>query len=84
MDQTDSASLRKAEQYFKLANQKDPGVGPRLMPELLAWLPIKFKGMSYFPGEGLPKMHKYLEKALELDPNSADAYYQTGRNCSLD
>ena len=75
LDQISPASLEKAFQYFKLAAEIDPDWAP---PYAGLANVIQYRNQMGFltPSEAIPQIHNYLDKALELDPNSAEAYYQ--------
>jgi len=76
-DQMSEDALQRAAQYFKLANEQDPGWAPpyRGMASVLErQYQMDFVERSI----AMPKLSEYLEKALELDPNSSWVYNLTG------
>ncbi len=73
-EQLGEESIRKAMEYFEIAIDKDPTWAPPYAGMALVWGVL---GGSGFTPEtvALPKQYNYLNKALELDPNSATAHY---------
>ena len=70
----DEESMKKALEYFGLAIEIDPEWADPYAGLANAWGLFGF--FEYLPKSvTLPKVYKYLNKALELDPNSARAHY---------
>ncbi|MEN8125062.1 MAG: hypothetical protein ABFR32_08010 [Bacteroidota bacterium] len=70
----DKQSVENAMKYFELAIEIDPEWADPYAGLANAWGLLSFFG--YLPKSvTLPKVYKYLNKALELDPNSAQAHY---------
>jgi len=73
-EKLDMRSIEKALKYFQLASELDPEWADPYAELANAWGLFSFFG--YLPKSvTLPKVYKYLDKALELDPNSAQAHY---------
>jgi TolB-like protein len=73
-EQLGEESIRKAMEYFQIAIDKEPDWAPPYAGMALAWSVLG--GMGFTPETVvLPKQYNYLNKALELDPNSATAHY---------
>ena len=73
-EKLDENSVTKALEYFQLANELDPEWADPYAGLANAWGLFGFFG--YMPRSvTLPKVYPYLNKALELDPNSAKAHY---------
>jgi len=67
-------SLRKAQEYFQKAIDLDPEWADPYAGMANAW--ALFGNFSFLPkSQTLPNTYKYMNKALELDPNSAQAQY---------
>ena len=68
-------SMEKALEYFELAIEIDPEWADPYAGLANAWnmFGIFFRVLP--KSETVPKVYKYLNKALELDPNSAQAHY---------
>ena len=67
-------SIEKALNYFQIAIEKDPEWADPYAGLANAWGVLG--EFNIFPkSETLSKKYKYLNKALELDPNSAQAHY---------
>jgi len=72
-EKLDPESMKMAEEYFKIAIEREPE-----WAEPYARLASVYGGFYPLPKSvTLPLRYKYLNKALELDPNSADAHYVT-------
>ena len=70
----DEASVQKSLKYFQLASELDPEWADPYAGLANAWGLFSFFG--FLPQSvTLPKVYPYLNKALELDPNSAQAHY---------
>ncbi len=70
-EKLDPESMKRAEEYFKIAIEREPEWAEpyaRLSSVYSAFYPLP-KSVT------LPLKYKYLNKALELDPNSAEAHY---------
>ena len=63
-----------AERYFDLALEKDPSFAPAYTGRALLWLYRNQMGIAS-PEEAAPKAKAASWRALELDPNSADAHH---------
>ncbi len=73
----DKESVEKAKEHFELATEIDPEWADPYAGLANAWGLSSF--FRYLPESvTLPKVYKYLNKALELDPNSAQAHYVKG------
>jgi len=73
-EKLDKESMEKALEYFELATEIDPEWADPYAGLANAWGVFSFFG--YLPKSvTLPKKYKYMNKALELDPNSAQAHY---------
>lgn len=73
-EKLDEQSVNKALKYFQLAADLDPEWAEPYAGLANAWGLFSFFG--YLPKSvTLPKVYPYLNKALELDPNSAKAHY---------
>ena len=70
----DKESMKKAVEYFELAIEIDPEWADPYAGLANAWGVLG--ELFFFPKSvTLPKVYKYLNKALELNPNSAQAHY---------
>jgi len=74
-EKLDKESMQKALDYFELAIDKDPEWADPYAGLANAWnmFGIFFKNLP--KSVTVPKVYKYMDKALELDPNSAQAHY---------
>jgi len=73
-EKLDEQSVNKALDYFQLAADLDPDWAEPYAGLANAWGLFSFFG--FLPKSvTLPKVYPYLNKALELDPNSAQAHY---------
>jgi len=73
-EKLDEQSTKKALEYFQLAADLDPEWADPYAGLANAWGLFGFFG--FLPKSvTLPKVYPYLNKALELDPNSAKAHY---------
>jgi len=73
-EKLDQKSVQKALEYFQLATELDPEWADPYAGLANAWGLFGF--FNYLPkSQTLPKVYPYLNKALELDPNSAQAHY---------
>ncbi len=79
-EKLDWESMLKAVDYFELAIEIDPEWADPYAGLANAW--SMFGGFfgTLPKSETLPKKYKYLNKALELDPNSAQAHYVKALN----
>ena len=68
------ADLETALQYYELALKKDPDYAPAYSGIALAWAGLKQMGIVS-PDEAGSKMEEAVQRALELDDNSAEAHY---------
>ncbi|MCK5210605.1 MAG: hypothetical protein KAQ79_21375, partial [Cyclobacteriaceae bacterium] len=79
-EKLDKESMEKSLDYFELAVEKDPEWADPYAGLANAWglfgtfLRVLPKSVT------LPKVYKYLDKALELNPNSARAHYVKALN----
>lgn len=73
-EKLDEKSVQKALQYFQLATELDPDWADPYAGLANAWGLFSFFGYLP-PSVTLPKVYPYLNKALELNPNSAQAHY---------
>jgi class 3 adenylate cyclase/TolB-like protein/tetratricopeptide (TPR) repeat protein len=79
LNQFNEASLKMAKRYFNLAIKKEPLWGPPYAG--LAEVGNYQKQVGLEPVESiLPKIQDNLNKALELDPNSANTHYVNAGN----
>ncbi|MEN8250535.1 MAG: hypothetical protein ABFS32_16500, partial [Bacteroidota bacterium] len=73
-DQLTPEGLQKALEYFNLAIEKDPDWGPPYAGIAEFWIGMRQMGLA--PSSvTIPNIYKYLDKATELDPNSANTIY---------
>ncbi len=73
-EKLDEESIQKALEYFQLAIEIDPEWADPYAGLANAWGLFRFFG--YLPANAVvPNVHKYINKALEMDPNSAHAHY---------
>jgi TolB-like protein len=74
LDEIDRVSLQKASKYFTLATRIDPDWAPPYAG--LAMVGAYQMQMSFkMPSDARQMIYKNLNRALELDPNSADSHY---------
>ena len=67
-------AFQKALEYFMLAIEKDPEWGPPYAGIAEFWIGMRQMGLA--PSSvTIPKIYEYLDKATELDPNSANTHY---------
>jgi TolB-like protein/Tfp pilus assembly protein PilF len=78
-EKLDKESMEKALDYFELAIELEPDWADPYAGLANAWGML---GEAFFFPKSvtLPKKYKYLNKALELDPNSAQAHYVKATN----
>jgi class 3 adenylate cyclase/Tfp pilus assembly protein PilF len=77
LDQITDESLRKAADYFSKAIEIDPNWAP--LHAGLAEVGIYQMQMGFLsPSIAIPRIYENLNKALELDPNSANSHYMKG------
>ena len=76
-DQMSEEGLHRAAQYFKLANEQDPDwAGPyRGMASVLE---RQYQMGFVERSVAIPKLSKYIDKAIELDPNNSWVYNLSG------
>ena len=73
-DQFTSESMERALEYFNLAIEKDPDWGPPYAGIAEFW--IAMRQMELAPlSVTVPNIYENLNKATELDPNSANTHY---------
>jgi adenylate cyclase len=73
-EKLDEQSIKKALEYFQLATELDPEWADPYAGLANAWNVFSFFGILP-KSVVLPKVYPYLNKAIELDPNSAKAHY---------
>ncbi len=74
-EKLDRESMQKALDYFELAIEKDPQWADPYAGLANAWGTFGTFFRTLPKSVTLPNTYKYLNKALELDPNSAQAHY---------
>ena len=74
-EKLDKESMQKALEYFELAIEKDPEWADPYAGLANAWSTFGGFFRVLPKSQTLPKTYKYLNKALELNPNSAHAHY---------
>ena len=79
-EKLDKESMEKALDYFELAIEKDPQWADPYADLANAWGTFGTFFRVLPKSVTLPKLYKYLDKALELDPNSARAHYVKALN----
>src|SRR5690606_23052110 len=71
-EQLNPETMMKALDYFQFAIDKDPGWAAPYAGMGMAWAVLK--GFNFIPPDSAVGLSdRYLEKALELDPNSANS-----------
>jgi class 3 adenylate cyclase/TolB-like protein len=79
LNQINDASLKIAERYFRLAIEKEPQWAPPYAG--LAEVGNYQKQMGFVPvAIAIPLIQENLNKALKLDPNSANTHYSNAIN----
>jgi len=73
MGDLSEGSLRKVVEYLTSAIDKNPDWAPLYTGMASAWQGLQQAGHEP-PGIALPKINEYLNKAIELDPNLAEAH----------
>jgi TolB-like protein len=76
-DQMSVEGLQIADQYFKLANEEDPTWAPPYLG-MASVLERQYQMGFIDRATALPQLSKYIDKALELDPNSSWLYNLRG------
>jgi Tfp pilus assembly protein PilF len=71
---TTRAGLERGKQYFQAAIDKDPSFAPAYLGLAVAYDNLGSIFIGEPPQETLPKENAAVEKALALDPDSADAH----------
>ncbi len=66
--------FQKALEYFNLAIEKDPDWGPPYAGMALYWIGMRQIGLEK-SSITIPNIYKYLDKAVDLNPNSANTHY---------
>ena len=76
-EKLDGESMQKAREYFKLAIDLEPEWADPYAGLANAWgmLGVSWIRAGFTRAEVLAKKYNYLNKALELNPNSAQAHY---------
>ncbi len=74
LDAFDMNALQKASEYFNIATKIEPDWAPPYagLAEVEAY---RMQSSFITPSVAIPKIHENLNKALELNPNSANAHY---------
>jgi len=73
-DQLTPEALQMALEYFNKAIEADPGWAPPYFGVAEFWIGVRQMGLA--PNEiTVPNIYKYLNKGMELDPNSAKSHY---------
>ncbi len=74
LDKVEMDALEKATEYFNSAIQKDPGWAPPYagLAEVGSY---QMQSSRVPPSIAIPKIYINLNRALELDPNSANSHY---------
>ena len=75
--QINPVSLDRAANYFTLAIEREPDWAAPYAG-MASVLQYQMQIGAVAPPEAMPKIQEYLARALELDPESADAHYQKG------
>jgi len=76
-DQMSVEGLQIADQYFKLANERDPSWAPPYLG-MASVLERQYQMGFIDRSTAMPQLSRYIEKALELDPNSSWVYNLRG------
>ncbi len=66
--------LQKAMDYFNIAIEKDPDWAPPYAGLAEVWIG-RMQMHIAVPSIAIPKIYEYINKALDLDPNSANSHY---------
>jgi Tfp pilus assembly protein PilF len=74
LDDVSLESLTKARDFLNSAIQKDPNWAPLYSGLAKVWIGISQMGFES-PDIAVPNIYQNLNKALELDPDLADAHY---------
>ena len=74
-EKLDQKSMQKALEYFELAIEKDPDWADPYAGLANSWAMFGTFFRALPKSETQPKFYKYLNKALELNPNSAHVQY---------
>lgn len=74
LDEINPVALTKAGEYFSKAIAIEPEWAPPYAGMSIV-LGAKMQMGLITPAAGIPKLHEYLPIALELDPNSSQAYF---------
>ena len=82
LEDADLESLNKAREYLNSAIEKNPDWAPLYSSLAQVWGTIVQMGFES-PEIGGPKIFENLNKALELDPNSADSHFVIGMTAFL-
>jgi tetratricopeptide (TPR) repeat protein len=76
-DQLTPEALQMALEYFNKAIEVDPGWAPPYAGVAEFWIGVRQMGLA--PSSiTVPNIYKFLNKALEMDPNSANSHYVNG------
>jgi class 3 adenylate cyclase/TolB-like protein len=76
-DQMSEDGLERAEQYFKLANEKDPDWAAPYRG-MASVLERQYQMGFVERSIAMPKLSEYIDKAIKLDPNSSWVYNLRG------
>ncbi|HKK41914.1 MAG TPA: tetratricopeptide repeat protein, partial [Bacteroidales bacterium] len=74
-EKLDPESMHKSLEYFQLAIEKEPEWADPYAGLANSWSMFGTLFRTLPKSVTLPKTYEYLNKALELDPNSAEAHY---------
>jgi adenylate cyclase len=73
-EQLNPVTMMKAMDYFQIANEKDPEWAAPYARLALCWSTLK--RFNFIPPDSADGLRdQYLDRALELDPNSANSHY---------
>jgi len=76
-DQLTPEALQTALEYFNMAIEIDPDWAPPYAGIAAFWMGVRQMGLA--PNSiTVPNIYKYLNKTIELDPNSALTHYTSG------
>lgn len=73
-DRLSKDGLEKATNYFKIAIDKDPNWAPPYAGLAEVWVGRMQMGITP-PPVAIPKIYENINRALDLDPNSANSHY---------
>ncbi len=73
-EQVTPDGLRKALEYFNISLENDPDFAPAYAGIAEVWQ-VRMQVGFASPSIAIPKIYQNINKALELDPNSADSHH---------